>query len=522
MSDDVIMQPQEPSWVEKRRLVKNTLAVGLAQTSAMFASLVFMPLLIRSFGIDKYGLYMLASSVTAYAALLDFGAGQALTKFVAEHRATGDDEAVRGSTATALSFYTAVGVLVAIVMIVIGALAQHVFRVDAVSARLLRDLLWVGAIFQVWYWPASTARHVIAGLQRFDVLSYIGIGATVLNIIATAVVVLTGEGPLVLIALTGTVTATAGLANVAYARRLLRMPVLSYKGASRQHLAAIFTFSWAIFVVQLSDALFYQQTDRMILGIFAGAAAVGLYEAAAKFNSLVGYLSGLTVSAVLPLASSLSAQGRHASLKSLLLRGTKYAAALVAPVALVLVVVAAPLIRAWLGSAFNGQGLVAQVLVFPHVLVCLGVMGDAIVISKGRLGGRIPYIIGQALLNLALSIGLVGRYGILGVALGTSIAHLVDFPLHMRWLLKETDTHLAEWLRSVILPVYPLLLVPVAVALALSRTPLASSIPGILAIALLALALYWALAYRFSLSAEEQADVRSWAEAGFTRLTGRR
>lgn len=512
---------QESSAVEKKRLVKNTVANGLSQSAAMLASLVFMPLLVASFGIEKYGLYMLASSVTAYAALLDFGAGSALTKLVAEHTATGDSKAVAGSTASALSFYTVVGAVVAGVMVLVGAFAQQLFHVDAVNAKLLRDLLWVGAVFQLWYWPASTANHVLAGLQRYDILSGITALSAVLGIGATGVVLLTGEGPIVLIALTGAATALAGALKVAFARRLLGMPVLTFGGASRRYLGAIFAFSWAIFVVQLADALFYQQTDRVVLGIFSGAAAVGLYEAAAKFNALVAYLSGLTVSAVLPLASSMDAQGREASLKALLLRGTKYAAALVAPVTLVLVVVAQPLIAAWLGPRFNGQALAAQVLVFPHVLVCLGVMGDAIVISKGRLAGRIPYVVGQALLNVALSVALVGRYGVLGVAIGTAAAHLVDVPLHMRWLLKETETRAGEWLRAVVLPVYPPLIVPVVVAIVLMRTVLSSSVAGIGAASLLSLAAYWALLYAFGLSADERAEARSWASAARARLFGR-
>jgi O-antigen/teichoic acid export membrane protein len=512
---------RESSATEKRRLFGNTLANGLAQSAAMLASLVFMPLLIRSFGIGQYGLYMLASSVTAYAALLDFGAGSALTKMVAEHHARNDREALAGSISSTLSFYTIVGVVVAVAMVGVGAAVQHLFGVDARSALILRDMLWVGAVFQLWYWPASTARHVLAGLQRFDLLARIGVIVTVLSVGVTTWVIVAGSGPVALVGLNGAVAAVVAIYTIAIARRLVGVPVLTYRAASRKYLAAILVFSWPLFAVQVSDALFYQQTDRIVLGVFAGAAAVGLYEAAAKFNALVAYLSALTVSAVLPLASSLGAQGRHASLKVLLLRGTKYVAALVAPITLVLAVVAGPLIADWLGSAFNGQAIVAQVLVLPHVLICLGVMGDAIVISKGRFAGRIPFVVAQAVLNLVLSVALVGRYGVLGVAIGTAVSHLVDFPLHMWFLLKETDTSPGEWMRAVIAPVFPLLLVPVVLAMGLTRTALADSIPGVALASALALLPYWALVYRFSFGDDERRDVRSWMAALAGRFAGR-
>lgn len=505
---------------EKRRLVVNTLANGVSQFAAMLASLVFMPLLIGAFGLEDYGLFMLATSVSAYAVLLDLGIGSALTKFVAEHEATGDREALVGSASSALALYTGVGVLGAGLMFAVGALAGAIFDISAEGAQLLRTMLWIGAGFQLWYWPASTARHVLAGLQRFGVLAATGVTSTVLTIAATLFVILGGYGPIILVTLNGFVMVVVSALNVIAARRLSGVPVLGFTGASRLYVRAIFTFSWAVFVVQLSDVLFYQQTDRVLLGIFAGATAVGLYEAAAKFNALLTYVSGLSVSAVMPLASSMGATGRYASLHSLLLRGTKYAAALVCPIVVVLVVFARPLIAAWLGPDFAEQALVAQVLIFPHLLTSLGLVGDAVVISQGKLAGRVPYIVFQAVLNILLSVLLIPRYGVLGVALGTSIAHVVDWPLHMRFLARNTNTTMREALRVVAAPVYPLLVVPLLASIGLSVTALADSIPGILVASAAAVALYWGALAAVGLNPTERAELGRALTAVRARLGG--
>jgi O-antigen/teichoic acid export membrane protein len=268
----------------------------------------------------------------------------------------------------------------------------------------------------------------------------------------------------------------------------------------------------------LSDTIFYQQTDRLLLGIVAGAVAVGLYEAAAKFNVLVTYLSGLSVSAVLPLASSMGAEGRHASLRALFMRGTKYTAALVAPVSVGLIVFAEPLLRAWLGDLFAEQAIVAQVLVFPHVLVSLGLMGDAIVTSQGRLKKRVPYILAQAILNVVLSLMLIPRFGVLGVALGTALAHLIDFPLHIRWLLKETRVSLAEWMREVIAPVYPLLLVPLVLGSILARSPVSATVLGIFMAGIVTVGAYWLALYFVGLSEWEREEARVALRAARARI----
>jgi len=493
---------------EKRTLVRNTLLNGLSQSAAMLAAFIFMPLLVRSFGLVNYGLYVLISAVAAYAALLDFGIGAAVTRNVAEADATGDPSLAHQAVSTALVFYTVVGVLVALVMVLVGAFAGEVFHVSAQQASLLRTMLWIAAAFQLFAWPASTARYALAGLQRYDLLVGAALLGTALNVVATVYVLATGSGPAALVALTGVASVVSAGTMVLMVMPLLGPGVAALSGASYTRLVGMLGFGWAVFVVQLSDVLFYQQTDRLILGVLAGAVAVGLYEASAKVNNMVTYLSGLTVSAVMPLASSMDAASRHASLRSLFIRGTKYGAAFVVPVAALVVVFSEPLLVAWLGPRFAGQGIVMQTLVFPHVLVALGLMGDAIVISRGRMGRRVPYILGQAVANVVLSVLLVPRIGVLGVAVGTAVAHLVDFPIHVRFLLRETHVTFASWLREVVVPVYPLLVVPVGLGVLLARSPLASSVLGIALAVVIALGAYWLAFYALGLTADEREDFR--------------
>jgi O-antigen/teichoic acid export membrane protein len=97
---------------EKRRIVVNTLANGIAQFSALIASFVFMPFLIRSFGITGFGLYLLASSIVAYGTLLDLGVGASVVKMTADAAARGDREDLSSVISSALVFYLLIGIVV--------------------------------------------------------------------------------------------------------------------------------------------------------------------------------------------------------------------------------------------------------------------------------------------------------------------------------------------------------------------------------------------------------------------------
>ena len=91
----------------------------------------------------------------------------------------------------------------------------------------------------------------------------------------------------------------------------------------------------------------------------------------------------------------------------------------------VLIVVARPLLQSWLGAAFAAQALAAQILISHQVLTSGTAVGDSIIVGLGKLPKRLPYVIGLAVANLALSLLLVRPLGIMGVVLGTAIAYLL-------------------------------------------------------------------------------------------------
>jgi O-antigen/teichoic acid export membrane protein len=505
---------------EKRRIVTNTLANGASQLASMLSALIFMPWLISRFGLADFGLYMLASSVGAYATLLDFGVGATLVKMIAEKSAVDDRDSVGELISNALAFYLIIGLLASATMLVVGANAETLFNVSADSARLLRNLMFVAAGSSLWAWPVSTAGYVLAGRQRYTLSARVGIVATLANIVVTAAVVLLHQGPLALMLGTTAVGVAAGIVVVALARRELKGIRVAVGRVSRGALTTIFRFSWTIFVVQLCTVVIYQQTDRIVLAVFVGASAIALYEAAGKFQGFVTQIVGFANSAVLPMASHLDSQGRDSAIRTLFLRGTKYTLALVTPVVVVLIVLARPLLQHWLGDSFAAQALAAQIMVSHQLLTAGTYLGDNMIVGMGKLSKRLPFAVAFALANLLLSLALVRSFGILGVVLGTVIPYYIDYPIHMRQLLRWLDVPTRRWLREVVLPTYPLLVIPLVICVFALGTPLAGSLLGIAGTGTVAVALYWLALIAVGLSSTEKAELMAALRAARSR-TGR-
>lgn len=503
----------------KTQLVKNTVASGAAQVVQMASSLVFMPLLINTFGIGSFGLYMLTSSVSGYASLLDLGVGSSVVKFVAEHSARDENEDISKVVSSALTFYIIVGVIAAAIFWGIGLSAGGIFRITADQARLVRNLFFVGGFMALVSWPTSTAYHVLGGLRRYDLLARNQMIAAVANALVAVAVIVTKQGPLALLSGNAVVAISLGLLNAWSAKQLLGGVAVSPSRFSRETLNRIMRFSWAVFIAQVTIVIVYQQTDRLVLGVFIGAAAVGLYEAAAKFQTLIAQLIGMTNTAIMPTTSRMQAEESHDALRQLFLRGTKYVAALINPVVVIVIVLAHPLITHWLGWRFEPVVISAQVLLSYQLLLASTSVGDSMIVGIGKLPKRIPYILAIAAANLALSIALVPRLGIMGVVLGTTIPWFVEYPSHIAFLLKHLDVPFRHWARQVIVSTYPLLLVPAAVAWLGILLGFTGSLLTTIAVAAVSATAYWGCIFALGLTDQERDDARTFLAAAKTRLT---
>jgi O-antigen/teichoic acid export membrane protein len=131
------------------------------------------------------------------------------------------------------------------------------------------------------------------------------------------------------------------------------------------------------------------------------------------------------------------AASRLLRLQAIFLQGTKLSLATVIPIGGALMLMATPLVHAWVGPAFAGSVIVIQLLTIT-VIVRVG-SATAHTVLKGAGQHRlVAYTtIIASVINLSLSIAFVRSMGLAGVALGTLIpvtasSLLVLFPAGAR------------------------------------------------------------------------------------------
>lgn len=474
-----------------KRLAANTVASALGQMTAMGVAFLLAPLLIGAFGPQGFGAYTLVASVSAFMLLFDLGLGQTIEKQLAEYTAVGKLAEAGALLASVRRTYLGIGLAVAAVELALAALAPQVFRLSEAEVTLVRQLLWVAAAGAVVWWPVSVGVRVLGGLQRYTQIGPVTASMALANALAAVIVVWLKAGPVVLAVLVQVIAIGGALVMQAQAQRELAAHGVVAQPPSRSVLASAFAFAGPVFLLQLAVTMFYHQTDRLLLGMFVGSVAVTLYEGPARLVALLIQLTGFGNNALMPFASQLEAASRTETLEALLLRASRYVSAFVAPLALLLALLARPLLVHWLGPAFVAAEMPTILLTGVQVVLVSLTVGHTIVVATGKLGGRMPVIMGVVALNLLLSVVFVQKWGVTGVALATVVASLADFPLHLHYLQRHVGLHLGAFVRQVVLPVYPLLLVPAAGAIAARSWGVTDTLVGTLATLALCAIAYW-------------------------------
>jgi membrane protein EpsK len=131
--------------------------------------------------------------------------------------------------------------------------------------------------------------------------------------------------------------------------------------------------------------------------------------------------------------SELDGCAKHKELQEYFLRSNRLSALLSVFIGSMLIFDGRLLLNLWVGKRFLSSYTLLVVLAAGY-MVALAQQPCGIVIAvRDRLGPVALWTIGEGIVNLALSIYLGRRYGLLGVAMGTTMPMLIGSTLFLPW-----------------------------------------------------------------------------------------
>jgi O-antigen/teichoic acid export membrane protein len=490
-----------PGPGEARLLAAGALVQQAAQASGLLVLLVIVTVLARRLPVAELGAYGLVASLAGYLLVLRNSVASSAVRALAAVAEPGE-RARMFSAAAAL--YAVVGLATGL-LIAAAALAIAGFILEGELARDARlGGLGLGAVTGVGIF-ATVYLDALRAERRFVRAARTEIVAVALHLATMLTLIFAGADLSVLIAVSGAIPLFSGVLCAVVVRRAGLPFRLEPAGATRGRVMAIAPTAGWLLVVELCNLAMYA-LGRVILGAYRSPVAVGLFEGPVRAHNLLYALGGALSVPVVPTASRYVATGDERRLRELVVRGTRYTLALFVPVCVALIVMAGPLLEAWLGARYEGGETALAILVSYWLLYGGLVVTPGFLVGAGlaRSVARIMLVVAGA--NVVLSLLLTPDLGIEGPALGTAIPFFAAFPVLLGLGLRASGARLGEIVRGAYAPAF-VLGIGLAVALLLLRLAVDSP-SALVALAVVGVLGYWLAFYRLVLAPHERAFVR--------------
>jgi O-antigen/teichoic acid export membrane protein len=385
-----------------QRVLYNTLAQIAGKAALLLAGLVTLRLATSYLGLHGFGEY---ATVLALAPILLVFADLGISTLLARELVQSPER--REELAGTLLWFR----LGASAVVLLGCLAlvpflpyEHHVRVGLLIACAGVSLLSVGS-FATPFFQVSL---------RLDLVALLDCAVAVLTVGLVATVTLLDLG---FYALVG-VNAAVGLANLVCSSFLVRRfwrPLLRFDRQLARRLVADGLPLAAVIVLGLLHFRF----DAVLLSLFRPAEDVGVYTVAYRFLEQSLVLPGVFMAAVFPL---LAAAVRGGDAADVVRKAFSFLLLIGAPLALVLVVLAKPLVMLVAGDGFESAALPLRILAPALLFTFVNAVFASVLIAMNRQRALILVSLAGLTLNVLANLYAIPRFGYVGAAVTTVIS----------------------------------------------------------------------------------------------------
>jgi O-antigen/teichoic acid export membrane protein len=413
------------------------------------------PFILHHLGNDAYGLWVLIFSLTGYYGIFDFGIRSSLVRYVSKFQATGDTEQLARLINTSFVTYTFVGLTLLIPTFVGSFYVNRMFHVPAAFLRDARLLfLMVGTSLALGF-PLGISGGILEGLQRFYLLNWTNIVATLIRAALIVYVLRHGLGLLSVALITVALPLVASSVRSYIAHRLLAVPY-GRKYVRRDALKQVASYGSVTFMIIVAGQLRFK-TDAVIIGSLLSATAITFFTIGGR---LIDYATE-TVSSLAqiftPMSSHFHATGDFAQLRKIFVAGNRACAFVTVPLTVSFVLMGKSIIEVWVGARYVSSYTVLLILLIPSALYMAQSTSTRILFGMSLHKALAYVVLFEGIANVILSVALVRPFGIIGDAIGTAIPLLCTSVFFLpRHLCRKLDIPIWKFLVDAY--AYPLIL----------------------------------------------------------------
>lgn len=389
--------------------------------------ILFTPYMISTLGPTEYGLYQLLYAAIGYIALLDFGLGSTLTRFILKYQSENNKEKERTVISMCVKLYCLFGT-VAMLAVTAVSFNLDVFFSGSITAEnadyAQKLFLIMGATTSL-----SLISHALSGIQtaheKYIITKGVYTARQLLRVVVMFVLLQLDIGAMAVVTADLFVTLFLLLFDIFYCKVFLKATLLRGKW-DKTLLKALFSFSFYVFL-QIIITQTNTGIDRMLLGAFATLEVVALYGIIMQLNSMFSSISNVVSSVTFPQISRVVfANADRKTLTECCARYSRYQLFISAPLMGGFILLGKFFASLWVPE-YNSTHvwLCTLIIVIPETLAVVEGTVFHVMKAKNMQKTRSLILFGVMVANVALTIPLIKWNPVFGPAIGTSLSYVV-------------------------------------------------------------------------------------------------
>ena len=405
---------------------------------------ILTPIMVHHLGNLYYGMWVLLGSLLDYAGLLDLGMRTTLFRYVAFFKGAEQRGPLNEVFSTGMAISLGLMTFTMLLATGLSRVLPTFFKFTGNDKFVFMVVIVLLGLSIAASFPSQFMSAYMRGLQRFDLYNVSMVVYATARAVAIVVLLELKFGIIAIAIATAILTAASVGMNWALVKSADPDLHPSIRCLTWARTREMFNFGFFSFVNNSGESLRYY-TDSFVIGRVLSVALITPFSIATRlmeyYKTLVSGISG----PIMVRLSELTGRDREEELREEFLRATRFAALLSIFISCMLILNGKALIRLWVGPALLASYPILVVLTVGYIFTWGQVTGQLLIFARARRHkGLSWWTLVEGGANLALSIYWARRYGIIGVALGTTVPLLASKLIVQPWYVLK-DLNMSAW-----------------------------------------------------------------------------
>ena len=395
----------------------------------VISSLLLTPYFINVLGADGYGFWLLILSIIGWFNVIELGFPSAVQRHTILALETKNPEKVNTVFSTSILLFGVLGLLSALLLMIVGIFSDEIFG-EMVDSSALKMALFVLSVKILMDFLMNPFHGFITSFLRLDIDSNL----VILNVvIKSALIFFLIPTMNIWGAIIATLSADifTNAIKIYYIKKLYPPMRFSFNLASKEEVKSLFAFSKHVVANGFAKTL-NDKADPFIVTKLIGLSSVAVYGVANRLAEHVkafvftvnGFLSPVFMKKI-SKNENLDELFHNAIMINLF-----FASLFSAP----LIILGKAFIVLWVGEEFESAANILYFLIFTFFCQSIYTSVNQVLLAQAQHKYISLVSLFGAITNISLSLFLGLKYGLIGVAMGTSIGSFIANVVLSLWL----------------------------------------------------------------------------------------